>query len=113
MFGRTEVRFASFLSGGFTTMAIINPPERKLAKHISMHCTEPLQYKFINFQKVSFFPTSPKKDYTAAHSFLSSSFTTMALINPPERKMAKRTSVQYISLNAQPQIQILKVIFYY
>ena len=32
----TEVRFASFLSGGFTTMAVINPPERKLAKRISL-----------------------------------------------------------------------------
>ena len=31
----TEVRFASFLSGGFTTMTVINPLERKLAKHIS------------------------------------------------------------------------------
>ena len=30
----TEVRFASFLSGGFTTMAVINQPERKLAKRI-------------------------------------------------------------------------------
>ena len=27
----TEVRFASFHFGGFTTMAVINPPERKLA----------------------------------------------------------------------------------
>ena len=26
---RTEVRFASVLSGGFTTMAVINQPERK------------------------------------------------------------------------------------
>ena len=34
----TEVRFASFLSGGFTTMAVINPPERKLAKRISVKC---------------------------------------------------------------------------
>ena len=25
------MRFASFLSGEFTTMAVINPPERKLA----------------------------------------------------------------------------------
>ena len=32
----TEVHFASFLSGGFTTMAVINPLERKLAKHISV-----------------------------------------------------------------------------
>ena len=34
----TEVRFASFLSGGFTTTAVINPPERKLAKHTSVYC---------------------------------------------------------------------------
>ena len=34
----TEVRFASLLSGGFTTMAVINPPERKLAKRISVKC---------------------------------------------------------------------------
>ena len=33
----TEVRFASFLSGGFTTMAVINQPERKLAKRTSVH----------------------------------------------------------------------------
>ena len=31
----TEVRFASLLSGGFT-MAVINPPERKLAKRTSV-----------------------------------------------------------------------------
>ena len=28
----TEVRFASFLSGRFTIMAVINPPEKNLAK---------------------------------------------------------------------------------
>ena len=33
---RTEVRFASFLSFGFTTMAVINPPEKKLAKRTSV-----------------------------------------------------------------------------
>ena len=33
----TEVRFASFLSGGFTTMAVIDPPERKLAKRTSVY----------------------------------------------------------------------------
>jgi hypothetical protein len=32
----TEVPFASFLSGGFTTMAAINSPERKLAKSTSV-----------------------------------------------------------------------------
>ena len=32
----TEVLFDSFLSGGFTTMAVINPPERKLAKRTTV-----------------------------------------------------------------------------
>ena len=32
----TEVCFVSFLSGEFTTMAVINPPEKKLAKSTSM-----------------------------------------------------------------------------
>ena len=35
----TKVYFASFLSFGFTTMAVINPPERKLSKRTSVHCT--------------------------------------------------------------------------
>ena len=32
----TEVSFASFLSGGFTTMTVINPLEKKLAKCTSV-----------------------------------------------------------------------------
>ena len=36
----TEVRFASFLSSGFTTMAVINPPERNLTKRTSVHYVE-------------------------------------------------------------------------
>ena len=32
----TEVRFASFFSGKYTTMAVINTPERKLAKRTSV-----------------------------------------------------------------------------
>jgi hypothetical protein len=32
----TEVHFASFLSGGFTTMTVMNPPERRLAKRTSV-----------------------------------------------------------------------------
>ena len=33
----TEVHFASFLSGGFITVIVVNPPERKLAKRTSVH----------------------------------------------------------------------------
>ena len=32
----TEVRFASFLSREFTTMAVMNPPEKKLGKRTSV-----------------------------------------------------------------------------
>ena len=35
---RTEVRFASFLSGGFITANVVNPLERKLAKCTSVQC---------------------------------------------------------------------------
>jgi hypothetical protein len=31
-FAQRYVRFASFLSGGFITAIVVNPPERKLAK---------------------------------------------------------------------------------
>ena len=38
----TEVRFASFLSGGFTTMTVINTQEKKLAKRTSVQCVPAL-----------------------------------------------------------------------
>ena len=38
-----EVGFDSFLSSGFTTMAVINLPDRKLAKCTSVHCGNLLQ----------------------------------------------------------------------
>ena len=33
----TKVRFVSLLSGGFITAIVVNPPERKLAKHTSVN----------------------------------------------------------------------------
>ena len=46
----TEVRFASFQSGGFITVTIVNPPKRKLAKRTSVHCPKDpkLQIRFMN-----------------------------------------------------------------
>jgi hypothetical protein len=38
------VHFASFLSGGFTTMAVMNPPEKKLEKRISVQWSEKLTF---------------------------------------------------------------------
>ena len=53
------VRFASFLSDGFITAIVVNPPESKLAKCTFVHCTlgncitaiqaEPTQPKKISF----------------------------------------------------------------
>ena len=36
----TQGGFASFLSGEFTNMAVINPPEKKLAKRTSVHWSD-------------------------------------------------------------------------
>ena len=36
----TEVRFASFLSGGFITSIVVDSQERKLAKRTSVQCVE-------------------------------------------------------------------------
>jgi hypothetical protein len=38
----TEVHFASFLSGGFITAIVVNPPERRLAKRTSVQWDENL-----------------------------------------------------------------------
>ena len=53
------------------TAIVVNPPQRKLAKRTSVHCTEVC---FANF----FF----------------SGFFTVIEVNPPERNLAKRTAVQ-------------------
>ena len=42
----TEVHFDSFLSGGFTTMALMNQPKKKLAKNTSVQCTAVI-YSFL------------------------------------------------------------------
>ena len=43
----TEVRLASLLSGGFTNMAVINPPERNLAKCTSVQWTLFIKHNLI------------------------------------------------------------------
>ena len=43
----TEVSFASFLSGEFTTMSVINPTERKLAKRSTVQWSNScVDYKY-------------------------------------------------------------------
>ena len=47
MLSRTAFwRFASFLPGGFTTIAVINPLEKKLVKHTSVHCAAYSAWQF-------------------------------------------------------------------
>ena len=61
--------FASFLSGGFTTMAVINPPEKKLANRTSV-CNglpigEPYFSNYLNHPKGSDeFPVGPARNST-------------------------------------------------
>ena len=43
------MRFASFLSGGFITAIVVNPPERKLAKRTSVRCLENLTGRCLVF----------------------------------------------------------------
>jgi hypothetical protein len=48
------VRFAGFLSGGFITAIVVNPPEKKLAKLTYVYCTElkpVVSNVFIDFDK--------------------------------------------------------------
>ena len=40
----TEMPFASFFSGGFISAIVVNPPERKLVKRTSVHCTKETEY---------------------------------------------------------------------
>jgi hypothetical protein len=40
------VHFASFLSGGFITAIVVNPPESKVAKRTSVHCLPGQNGKF-------------------------------------------------------------------
>ena len=47
----TEVHFASFLSGGFTAIAVINPPKSKLAKCTSVQCNVSYNIHFVNVVK--------------------------------------------------------------
>ena len=51
------LRFASFLSGGFTTMAVMNPPEKKLEKCTSVH----LAILYFKVTNISMFGTIKSK----------------------------------------------------
>ena len=43
----TEVCFASFLSGGFINVIVVNPLERKLVKRTSVQCQKKLNVAFL------------------------------------------------------------------
>jgi hypothetical protein len=60
----TEIRFASFFSGGFITAIVVNPPERKLAKCTSVHyISEDLMLKTSKQTKYNIIITTSKKVY--------------------------------------------------
>ena len=45
----TEVLLTRFLSGGFISATVLNPPKRKLAKRISVHCSLNYKWTLLNF----------------------------------------------------------------
>ena len=70
----TEVRFASFLSGEFTTKAVINPPEKKEAKRTSVqwHTFVVSQPDDLNFAAETIWP---RCDFKRAMASLCPSLT--------------------------------------
>ena len=88
----TEVRFASFLSGGFTAIAVLNPPESNLPKRTSVHSERLLVMStFCVFLHPMDNAQCTKVRFAR---FLSGGFITAIVVNPPERKLAKHISVQ-------------------
>ena len=91
----TVLHFASFLSGGFTTMAVINPPERNLAKRTSVHCKAEILTIFRSyfgrihdtidcFRDLLTFITVLWTYEVRFASFLSGGFITAIVVNPPK-----------------------------
>ena len=72
----TEVRFASFFSGGFTTMSLMNPPEKKLEKRTPVHCPKNsikwLQQVFISIKILFFWESS---DWTSFYGLLTNTIS--------------------------------------
>ena len=63
----TEVRFAGFLSSGFTTMAVINLPERTLVKHTSvLLVTQKREWPKSRKKVVTSFMDDPMKQHKVA-----------------------------------------------
>ena len=44
--------FASFFSGGFITAIVVNPPERRLAKHISVQWVDGLDLEHSKIERI-------------------------------------------------------------
>ena len=51
----TELGLASFLPGGFTAIAVINPPEKKLPKRTSVHRLQFLMKCNLQYVNISVF----------------------------------------------------------
>ena len=75
-----EVRFASLLSGGFTTMTVINPPDWKLANRTFVHWCEEMNFLlcmqfYALLQRLTFFDSFLNLDkfeiYYISHTWCS------------------------------------------
>ena len=86
----TEVRFAIFLPGGFTTMAVMNPPEKKLEKRTSVHCPSRLHILCQNTVHILFL------------SYLDKQFEKRQKLSKSQRHMTKTSSTCALMFSLTP-----------
>ena len=97
----TEVHFNSLLSGGFTTMTVINPQIHEMEYRIKVQdgIFFLIKYENVGPNMIADFIQCTE---VQLDSFLSSGFTTMTVINPPDWKLTNRTFMQCEKSNAHP-----------
>ena len=86
------MRFASFLSGGFITDIVVNPPERKLAKRTFVHCALKQQQ-----QKIWSWSNADLKLYCSITLRISGLMLQVHLISGPTNSISIDSAVTVLS----------------
>ena len=104
----TDVRFASFLSGGFITTIVVNSPERKLAKCTSVHCSRKSKIFCSGRRPLAFGPTLNYlwRLYRNISTFHKSTSSTLFAIatRHMEKKHTQRLRVKVCLVQGLPRI---------
>jgi hypothetical protein len=93
---RTEVRFTSFLSSGFITAIIVNPPERKLAK-----CTP--VFNFGQFWQKRYYNVKDKRIAITGKS-LSEALILASTNSQYEDRLSMELPVQYMKTTSSEHV---------